>query len=195
MAPRSQKQFEEMRAKSRSLIRETALQLFGELGYHPTSMNAIAKKAGISKGLLYNYFSSKEELVKDIIEMAFEEGDKMMEGIEQYAPSEQLEMVFEAFFRDIVENQQFWKLMLSLALQVDQFPFIKKGVQEKMEGYFQIIGQLLQAIDYPYAETEAKQIAALFDGIGIEYVLMGDEYPLEEMKNHLINKYCRNTKT
>lgn len=195
MAPRSHQQFKEMREKSRQLIRETALQLFAEKGYHATSMNAIAKAAGISKGLLYNYFNSKEELVQAIIFMAFEEGDKMMEGIDQYPPEQQLEMVFEAYFQDIVENEQFWKLMVSLAVQVDQFPFIREPVQQKMQGYYQIIGNLLKDIDYPHPESEAKEVAALFDGIGIQYVLMGKDYPLDEMKHHLIQKYCRTNKT
>ncbi len=46
---------------------DTALELFGTEGFDKTSISSIASKAGISKGLLYNYFSSKEELIKTII--------------------------------------------------------------------------------------------------------------------------------
>lgn len=47
---------------SRSKIIEAALQEFGEHGYDGASTNQICQAAGISKGLLYHYFKSKENL-------------------------------------------------------------------------------------------------------------------------------------
>lgn len=41
--------------------------LFGKNGYKNTSVNAIVTEAGISKGLLYHYFESKEALYKDLL--------------------------------------------------------------------------------------------------------------------------------
>lgn len=49
---------EEIRIK----ILESAKALFLQNGFDKTSMNMIAKKAGISKSNLYNYFSAKEEI-------------------------------------------------------------------------------------------------------------------------------------
>ncbi|MYL35374.1 TetR family transcriptional regulator [Pontibacillus yanchengensis] len=49
-------------------IIQTSMRLFSENGYHETSMQAIAKACGISKGSLYNSFSSKEDLYMDSIE-------------------------------------------------------------------------------------------------------------------------------
>ncbi|OOO00492.1 MAG: hypothetical protein ATN35_01250 [Epulopiscium sp. Nele67-Bin004] len=41
---------------------QSAVVLFNENSYEKTSMNDIAKHAGISKGILYHYFTSKDEL-------------------------------------------------------------------------------------------------------------------------------------
>ena len=60
MSPRSAKQFKDIRKQKTELIMETALELFAENGFHATSMSQIAKKAGISKGLAYNYFENGE---------------------------------------------------------------------------------------------------------------------------------------
>ncbi|KGP70786.1 TetR/AcrR family transcriptional regulator [Pontibacillus yanchengensis] len=49
-------------------IIHSSMRLFSENGYHETSMQAIAKACGISKGSLYNVFSSKEDLYMDSIE-------------------------------------------------------------------------------------------------------------------------------
>lgn len=48
---------------NRSRIVEAAWELFWSRGYHATSINAVAKLAGVPKGSVYNYFDSKESLV------------------------------------------------------------------------------------------------------------------------------------
>lgn len=41
---------------------ESATALFNDFGYSGTSINDIAKKAELSKGILYHYFSNKDEV-------------------------------------------------------------------------------------------------------------------------------------
>lgn len=48
-------------------ITEAAMTEFAERGYEATPMAAVAKRAGISKGLLYVYFQTKEELFKSVV--------------------------------------------------------------------------------------------------------------------------------
>ena len=67
MSPRTEKQFEEIRVSKKALIQETALELFATKGYHSTSISMIARTAGISKGLLYNYYESKEDLLNEML--------------------------------------------------------------------------------------------------------------------------------
>lgn len=54
----------------RNGIMQSALEEFYLYGYDKTSMNAIAKRCGISKSNLYNYFPSKEYLYDAIMEPA-----------------------------------------------------------------------------------------------------------------------------
>jgi AcrR family transcriptional regulator len=53
---------EEYKEQKRSSIMESALKCFGEKGYHTTTMDDIVAYSNMSKGLIYNYFKSKEEL-------------------------------------------------------------------------------------------------------------------------------------
>ena len=55
--PRSPSENERIRQMAKLKILETAMDLFIHQGYHATSISDVAKQAGISKGLLYNYFS------------------------------------------------------------------------------------------------------------------------------------------
>jgi TetR/AcrR family transcriptional repressor of nem operon len=50
----------------RTIIKES-LMVFRQKGYHNTTMSDIAIACGLLKGSLYHYFSSKEELMKEVI--------------------------------------------------------------------------------------------------------------------------------
>ncbi|AZO95878.1 TetR/AcrR family transcriptional regulator [Halocella sp. SP3-1] len=57
---------------TKDMITDAALRLFADRGYAETSMSSIAEEAGVSKGTLYLYFSSKEEMFREMIETGFE---------------------------------------------------------------------------------------------------------------------------
>ena len=48
-------------------ITTAAFEAFAENGYAATRVDEVAKKAGVSKGLLYLYFKTKEDLFKAVI--------------------------------------------------------------------------------------------------------------------------------
>ncbi len=53
--------------EKRKLIIEAATELFSDLGFAQTSMDKIAKKAGVSKQTVYSHFGNKDELFVDAI--------------------------------------------------------------------------------------------------------------------------------
>jgi len=50
-------------SRRRSQIVAAAIELFGKLGYHATTVRDIAERAGISTGLVYQYFGDKEDVL------------------------------------------------------------------------------------------------------------------------------------
>lgn len=52
----------------RQFILEVAAEAFAELGFPSASMNDVARRCGVSKGLLYHYYASKERLLYDLTE-------------------------------------------------------------------------------------------------------------------------------
>jgi AcrR family transcriptional regulator len=50
-------------AKRRSQILGSAIELFGKRGYHATTIREIADRAGVSTGLVYQYFGDKEDVL------------------------------------------------------------------------------------------------------------------------------------
>jgi len=49
--------------EKRALILKAAVETFAKKGYHQGTITAIAREAGISYGLVYNYFKNKEDIV------------------------------------------------------------------------------------------------------------------------------------
>ncbi|MGB0507337.1 MAG: TetR/AcrR family transcriptional regulator [Pikeienuella sp.] len=54
--------------EKRVAMRKMAATFFAEHGYDRASMTDLARACGVSKGLIYHYYASKEDLLADIIE-------------------------------------------------------------------------------------------------------------------------------
>ncbi len=52
--------------EKRKLILSAAVQVFARAGYHTSRVGDIAEEAGIAHGLMYHYFSSKEEVLATV---------------------------------------------------------------------------------------------------------------------------------
>ncbi|WP_309113337.1 helix-turn-helix domain-containing protein [Saccharothrix sp.] len=97
-------------AKGRSDTREraqaVARELFLKQGLQRTSLQEIADRLGITKPALYYHFSSREALVRSIIEPLFEDGDAFVAAAEREwpAPRDLLEHYFALHYhhRDVV---------------------------------------------------------------------------------------------
>jgi AcrR family transcriptional regulator len=50
----------------RTAILEATLALISERGFHNTPMSLVAKTSGVSTGIIYHYFSGKEELINEL---------------------------------------------------------------------------------------------------------------------------------
>ncbi|MBM7566811.1 TetR/AcrR family transcriptional regulator [Paenibacillus sacheonensis] len=81
--------------QTRTRIKEAAMSLFSEQGYEPTTVEAIAKLAGVAKGTFFNYFSSKDDLLCDLQGIfAISEAGKLKDTPGPLVPRLQL-LVFE----------------------------------------------------------------------------------------------------
>jgi len=50
----------------RRAILDATLRLISEYGFHGTAMSKIAKEAGVSAGIIYHYFESKDDLMDEV---------------------------------------------------------------------------------------------------------------------------------
>lgn len=120
MSPRTPQQFEEIREEKKTLIMNVALEHFAKEGYHNTTISHIARHAGISKGLMYNYFTSKDELLSAIIDRSMEEISQYFDpDRDGYLTEEEFDLFLRKLFKILREKLHFWRLFYQFLMQKD----------------------------------------------------------------------------
>jgi AcrR family transcriptional regulator len=106
------------KALKRESIIQAALQLFSTNGFHKTTIPDIAKKLQMSVGNLYNYFSSKDILAKEIIKYTSEVlGDEIRTvNMLDISSEEKIKKIVEIYFGMAKEKPEMIEYFLRVYL-------------------------------------------------------------------------------
>ena len=96
--------------RKKQLLR-VALDVFIEKGYYGTSTREIARRAGVSSGLLFHYFSNKDSIYLELVKIGVEEM-KIDSEIAMDAPCEYLFQTIKNVFEQIESNPSFGKMFV-----------------------------------------------------------------------------------
>lgn len=141
--------------KKREQILQTALELFANEGYQNTSTSKIACGAGVSEGLIFKHFQSKEGLLHAVVNLANDDIRAFITRLEnQDDPKKVLETAFD--FPPLVSaNRDFWKLQFSLKYQCPA----KQQYHEKKElttSFETMLEKAFRELDYEDPEMETQ---------------------------------------
>ena len=79
---------EQTNINTRRALLEAAAQAFADHGYHQTSIDSVSESAGVAKGTIYNYFSSKEEVLRALVEEACRLASEAATAVPDQVPTE-----------------------------------------------------------------------------------------------------------
>ena len=109
--PRRRLTAEERRAG----ILDAALAVFSARGYYPSSIDDIAREAGISKALIYEHFESKQGLYADLLERnaaeLFERLETAIGAVEVGSGAVRMATGLDAFFSFVEERRDAWRIL------------------------------------------------------------------------------------
>lgn len=186
MSPRTEKQYEEIREERKTQIKKVALEIIFEEGYESTSISKIAKRARISKGLMYNYYESKDEMIKEIIVDGFKTFlsifDPNKDGI---LTQEEARYFIDELFHILESNLKYWRLYFSVMLQPKVLGLVADTFNKSMESFSAIIINYFRAKGSDKPEVDVRIILALLDGICFHYLMDPRNFPLQEIKERL----------
>lgn len=174
-----------------------ALELFETQGYFATTVEEITVKAGVSKGLVYNYFASKEALLVGLIEETTEKINAVATTWEpQGTLNASMSAFLDVYFAYLESERRFLKLQLTLMLM----PELQSIVHQPQQARAKLLLSKTTGWFIEWGSTEPEKQARLFlamlDGIALHYLSVYENYPLAEVKVSLlrtVNEWCRST--
>lgn len=187
MSPRSKELSEQMKAESRSAIVSAALELFAKRGYSATKTDEIAKKARVSKGLIYSHFSTKQEILTAIID---EEIDRLFPRTNEIDgarnPKEKLISLVNSWMRLLESDPLLVRLSLRLNLDDGYRKLVKRKGKQYIEVYLDRMRNLLVQLGSKKPDLDCYLLAVFFDGITANYIVAPELFPIDAVKDRLV---------
>ena len=188
--PRTEEQNKEIRESKIELIKKSALELFANEGFHNTSILQIAKKANVSKGLLYNYFDSKDDLLRSIVK---EQIDKMWKNFDPNKDGILTEEEFIHYinfsFQIVENNLEFWRLFSVIALKPSVQKIFVHDADDKAVYMIKLLTEFFKKHNCEDPEAEIFFFTSLIKGAIIQYIGSPFYFPIEKVKAKIIKHY------
>ncbi|MEC0174013.1 TetR/AcrR family transcriptional regulator [Paenibacillus favisporus] len=193
--PRTQEENERIRQQAKAKIREAAIDLFMRKGYHATSIDDVSKHAGVSKGLLYNYYKGKEELLGAMVEARIGELIQVMEKAEALeTPEEQLKHIVEGAVDNVRRSPEVFRFYLHLQTQPEADETVAKYGKlliEESARQFQIQCRMFEKLGASDPVARSLYFSSALQGIMLMISTYPDQFPVEAMKRQIIEDFCQ----
>lgn len=108
MSPRSKEQNAIIKDERREQLLLAALKVFAHKGLAATKIGDIAAATGLSHGLVYHYFASKDDIYLELVRRAITISSSLMQQLDQLelSPLGKLRAIADATLQGIDENEE-----------------------------------------------------------------------------------------
>jgi AcrR family transcriptional regulator len=191
---RTKEQNERMTMATRKKIMEAGLVLFAQKGFALTSIKDIAEAAGISTGLIYRHFSSKEDLFNSLIANTIEELNKFIQILDSYdSPKQAIVEMTASLIGDIHFSNELSRYFLivirsmleeEVLSQIDEFRKSILSLYDKTKDLIkegQKRGEFKQGNPYKYTLL----FFSIIQGMANMKLFLGDKYVAPELDDVL----------
>lgn len=129
-------------------IMSAALDLFVERGFAATKLDDVAARAGVSKGTLYLYFASKEELFKAVIQQGImpvlEQGEEMLAQHSGDTASLLRDLIYRWW--ELVGSTKLAGIPKLIVAEAGNFPEVARYFHDNVsQGIDELLGKVLRA--------------------------------------------------
>ncbi|RKN83722.1 TetR/AcrR family transcriptional regulator [Paenibacillus ginsengarvi] len=192
--PRTREENERIRQAAKENIRTSAMEMFIERGYHDASIDDVAKQAGVSKGLMYNYYKGKEELLAEMVQFRIDEISRVMEAASALdSPADQLKHIVEGALDNVKKRPQVYRFYLHLQTQPEQDKVLSKYSQmlnEAMAKQFKVQCGMFAGLGAADEQLRSLYFSSTLHGAMLMISTYPDGYPVDEIKEQIIKQFC-----
>ena len=188
--PRAASRNAELRAAARAKILEGSIEAFSRKGFHAATMDDVAASAGVSKGLAYFYFRSKDELLvralRERVEHLFEIGEALDR---KSAPEKRLAALVGMLFAKIREDPDAFRLYLVLSLDKSVSAAGRRavqGLQARLGRYLAAARGIFEDLGSPDPDLDALLFRSTLLGVFLRYVRAIEDVPIERLSDRVV---------
>jgi AcrR family transcriptional regulator len=193
MSPRSARANAALRQATRAKILSGSLEVFAERGFAAASMAEIARRSGVSKGLAYHYFDTKEALLEAALGAHLDELLELTRDIRQHAdPVERLAALIDGLVRYVDERPGVFRLYLCLVLQAPAGVLEEslEKLREPVETYLDEVRHLFADLGARDPETDTALFRATLLGVCIHVATGKEKVPVGALRARLVQTFA-----
>ena len=186
-----------MKAAAVAAILDAAEKVFAAAGFHVATTAEIARQAGVSKGLVFNYFPTKDDLLAEIVRRRLGQQltfwrELRLEG----SPEAQLRQIVDRGLDAVVQHPDAHRLYLSLLVQPGTSQVVREAVASlapAVAEYYTLLERLFKALGSKTPKVSALLFQTSMAGVAQVLTIQPDLarkpalFPLAEMKKQLVN--------
>lgn len=194
----SPKVTEEYKQIVREEILQAAEDLFARKGYHETSMDDIVKESGLSKGAIYGYFDSKQELFLALSEKYLESELGAIRSV--FSPNDsalkKLKIATEMHFDGIEESIEVCRMNLECWTEAPRIESLHHRMKSRYEMIHKFIAEMIsegikkgefrQDID---PDALSSIIHAAIDGLNLQRAVIGKDFDWQKIKSTFLTVF------
>ncbi|WP_248924513.1 TetR/AcrR family transcriptional regulator [Paenibacillus hamazuiensis] len=192
--PRTPEENERIRQAAKEKIQAAAMTLFIQKGYHATSIDDVAKQAQISKGLLYNYYKGKEELLAAIVRVRIEEVAEVMDSAAaQKTPADRIRRIVEGAIENVYRRPDVYRFFLNLQTQPQDDRVLaaySEQLNEESRKQFEVQCRIFEQLGAKEPRMRSLYFSSALQGAMLMMTMYHEGFPVEKIKEHLIHEYC-----
>jgi AcrR family transcriptional regulator len=177
-----------------------AIDCFARYGYHGTSIDRIAREAGVTKGAIYHHFRSKEDLLAAaVMDRIGEFETRVQKACSQNAPDQSLRHIAEvcALHARSEDRPRFAiKLMVESIETNDPVLDEMRGMMRRFRAFLRNIVRAGQDTGMFRSDADADAVAALFTsaviGAETQFYLDPKRFSLEHTLETFVDQLLDN---
>lgn len=152
-------------------------------------MEEIARQSGVSKGLAYHYFDSKDELLAAALESRLTGLLRVMEEVEaEPAADRRLELLVDGLLAGVEREPAAFRLYLTLVLQrdpADAKPHLAP-LSERLKHYLEGIRRIFQNLKSNQPEVDALLFRSTLLGLCVRLVSSEEPVTSDEIRCRIL---------
>jgi AcrR family transcriptional regulator len=199
MSPRNPQLNELARASANEAILNAAEEVISRDGLHGARTDEVARVAGVSKGLVFNYYKTKDELFEAVVRRQLERTFAVWEtNPPQGHGRERLASIASTAIDHVVQHLPAFRLLLSLMLQPGASSLVQRAamsMKSKVQPYYAMLHETFEELGSSDPATDALLFQAAINGVAQQIALQPEllkspkHFPLDLLRERLVDAF------